>query len=133
MDQELQPSDGQRIMFAMARKASQDSVCKYLHGSAAQLRKEIVKGCNVAAVPETKLFRLRTPKYWSLHSEIALLLKIPEDQRKGINIYNWREDRHGLIADSKPCDTCQLVLKQYGVNAVFYTTRDGTNYRRIKL
>ena len=53
-----------------------------------------------------------------LHAELAALLKAREPVYK---LVVFRYDRHGNPANSKPCPSCQLAIKSFGVKHVEHT------------
>ena len=63
-----------------------------------------------------------------LHAETTAL--IPIMNRKDIDwnkikIYIYREHKNGTKAMSRPCASCQKLLRDLGIKKVFYTTNNG--------
>lgn len=66
-------------------------------------------------------------KYSYIHAEENMISKlIGMDKLCGsLKIVVLRMNRFGELCESKPCDSCQQVLTAYGLNRIFYSTRDG--------
>lgn len=62
-----------------------------------------------------------------LHAEIAALLKTDEDLT-GASVYVFRRNRHGHIANCRPCPACADALRARGVQHIHYTTELGLMY-----
>ena len=60
-----------------------------------------------------------------LHAEVSALLNSGKVDLSNAEIYVYREDKHGNIANSKPCVSCTEALRVAGVREVFYTTTEG--------
>lgn len=63
-----------------------------------------------------------------LHAEINALL--PLISRKDINwkdvqMYTYREWKDGTKALSKPCPSCQRLIRELGIKKINYTTKNG--------
>jgi len=65
------------------------------------------------------------------HAELGCILGLDISATKGSTIYVARVGKRGDIKNSKPCPTCQAVLKHVGVKKAIYTTEDG--WRCMKL
>lgn len=63
-----------------------------------------------------------------LHAEIDALIKSGRMDLTGAEIYVYREDANGNIANCKPCVSCTQALKDAGVKHVYYTSRKGYEY-----
>lgn len=59
----------------------------------------------------------------SVHAEIACLIESKDKNLEGWSIYVYREDCHGEVANSRPCDDCMVQLKKRGIKKIYYTTR----------
>ncbi len=66
----------------------------------------------------------------SIHAELNALIKYNEVRfgklPKGTSMYVYREDRAGNVKLSKPCKTCQKLMRTAGIKRVFYSTETGT-------
>lgn len=60
-----------------------------------------------------------------LHSEVHALISGRADLVKGSVAYIARMDKTGRMAMCRPCEACEMALKEFGVKAVVYTTRMG--------
>lgn len=65
-----------------------------------------------------------------LHAEIDALISSGRVDLTGADIYVYREDKNGHIANCRPCVSCSQALKDAGVRHVYYTTREGYKYER---
>lgn len=53
-----------------------------------------------------------------LHAELAALLRAKEQVHR---LEVFRYDNEGKPVNSKPCPSCQLAIKEYGVKKVIHT------------
>eukprot|EP01126_Amoeba_proteus_P000386 TRINITY_DN10117_c0_g1_i1.p1 TRINITY_DN10117_c0_g1~~TRINITY_DN10117_c0_g1_i1.p1 ORF type:complete len:132 (-),score=14.17 TRINITY_DN10117_c0_g1_i1:180-575(-) len=65
----------------------------------------------------------------SLHAEISALRGLNK-KTKGTVMYIVRVSKTGLAA-SKPCEICLATLKAYGVEKVYFSTREGIEVQKI--
>lgn len=68
-----------------------------------------------------------------LHSEMNCLRNV---ERLNINfnkcyLFIYRENKDGSLDNCYPCKSCQMRLKELGINRIFYTDKDGYNYKEI--
>lgn len=64
-----------------------------------------------------------------IHAELDSLIKA-----KGKKIHTvivCRHDRNKVLAIAKPCESCMLALKDYGVEEVYYSTSSGFEHLDI--
>lgn len=66
----------------------------------------------------------------NLHAEIDALISSGRTDLTGADVYVYREDKNGDIANCRPCVSCTQALKDAGIKHVYYTTREGYNYER---
>lgn len=132
----ISPTTRQRRYFGLAKQASQSST----HHSAC-VGAVIVNGNYVVSKSSnhqkshTVQHRYdRKTNYYSsfanIHAEIGALIKSGRNDVSGCEIYVFREDSHGLMANSRPCCSCMEAIKDAGIKHIFYTTRDGYCYER---
>lgn len=57
----------------------------------------------------------------SIHSEIACLIRLGEENLSDFDIVNIRIDNNNNIAHSKPCPNCQKVLSDVLPKNVYYS------------
>lgn len=63
------------------------------------------------------------PKYpYYLHSEMDACLGLDRRNLSGAVLYLFRINSLGVVGHCKPCGTCQDLLKELGIKAVYYTT-----------
>lgn len=119
-----------RIWFDEARFYSRRSVMRYKVGAVFVYPEAEIAGFGCNEFHETK----PEPPY-SLHAEIAAALSaLDRDyQLRHLELYVYREQRNGVIADSKPCRWCQRFLRSVGVTTVYYTAKDGPHHRTLDL
>lgn len=69
-----------------------------------------------------------------LHSETMAFIKIRYmdiDWNK-VEMFNFREKSDGKVANSRPCESCMKLIKELGINKIYYTTDDGYAVENIK-
>lgn len=59
------------------------------------------------------------------HSELDAILSIDPKLLKNSTIYISGLSRGNNTILSKPCDSCQQIIKEYGIKAAIYHTRSG--------
>lgn len=57
------------------------------------------------------------------HSELSAVLKIGEQNCKGLTIINTRINRKNQIDFSRPCNGCMDMIKKLGFKRVIYSTK----------
>jgi len=67
-----------------------------------------------------KVGSMRNREY--LHAEIAALVKTRKDP---ISIIVIRMTRNGNIRMARPCNICQLAIKEAGIRYIYYSGNDG--------
>lgn len=67
-----------------------------------------------------------------LHAEMNCLLKCKNINLDKANLYVYREDRNGNLANSRPCNACMAEIKQRGIKEIWYTTVDGFCHELLK-
>lgn len=78
----------------------------------------------------------RKVNYWTdkgnLHAEIDALIKSKQFDLGDCEVFLYREDKHGNLANSRPCISCMPALKKAGLRHVYYTSKEGHYcYERI--
>ncbi len=69
----------------------------------------------------------------TIHAELSAILSVRNKNRlKGATIVVYRERRNGDTGLSRPCESCQHILKKYGINTWTYTSYDGWITERVK-
>lgn len=110
-------------LFKLARKTASQSTHRYKM-SAVLFRKNLViaSGCNsVKSHPIGKdVFR-----HYTLHAELAALLQVRHTiDVKGLDIFVYRQRHDGSFGLALPCACCTILLKQYGIRRIYYTTSE---------
>ena len=59
-----------------------------------------------------------------MHAEVSVIMKNRKSNLRGCDMYVARALRHTPCGLSKPCEECQKVIKDYGINKVYYTVDD---------
>ena len=120
--------------FAVARELSKCSDFDRIKIGAVILKKKEVLGCgfnNKKTHPMQKKlngFRVVKRKRQSaaLHAEMAAILHVANKHKlHGATIYVYRENCHGEIAMSRPCEACMAKIREVGIKKICYTTPDG--------
>lgn len=60
-------------------------------------------------------------QFGDLHSELGCLLKHAQRDCSGFEMVNVRLNRFGEVRQSKPCLTCQRVLRMFKVKKIHYS------------
>lgn len=111
------------------------STCSIKHGAmiVASGSQILAKGTNVMR-NDAHLFedfeRPQRPYGVSEHAEEAAVRKAGNSNLKGATIYVARVDKHAMPAMSKPCLSCDKLLRQVGIRKVVYTS-DWADSREI--
>lgn len=81
--------------------------------------------------PIQALYNSQTKDFESnnyLHAEIHSLIRSGREDVRGADIYVFRKNKKGLIANSRPCVACWAAIKASGISRVYYTTEEGYFY-----
>lgn len=78
---------------------------------------------------EYKPYKANTDDYQpSVHSEVAALIRLGEQNTKKYTFVNVRIGPNGFVNLAKPCANCQRVLEQIGFKKLYYSDANG-NFR----
>lgn len=67
-----------------------------------------------------------------LHAEFSCVNKIRRKiNLRGCTMYNCRMTRGGKISISKPCESCETMLREYGFKKVVFTTQKGIEVLKL--
>jgi tRNA(Arg) A34 adenosine deaminase TadA len=127
----MDPSNKQQRYYEIAEGASEQGQGRSKHGSVVVKSGRILQGGWNQRLGRTRAHR--DMSFRSLHSEIHACLGLSAEILYGADIYNYRRDRNGILADSQPCALCRVVLRDLGVARVFYTNRAEPHYGVVKL
>jgi tRNA(Arg) A34 adenosine deaminase TadA len=72
-------------------------------------------------------------KFGDIHSELSAILKYGEEDCSDVYMINIRINRFGNVRNSKPCKTCQNVLKMFRFKKIFYSTTDSNIASILKI
>lgn len=109
--------------FRLAKEASYLSPhprCKV--GAVLVNKKPISVGYNKTK-SHTKFANPEIHEKISIHAEMSCLLPVIRKDIRGYDIYVYREDCDGNIANSRPCEQCLDELKKRGIRRIFYTIK----------
>ena len=67
----------------------------------------------------------------NIHAEVSALIKSKTFDLSGCEIYLYRSDRFGMIANSRPCISCMPAIIDAGIKHVYYTSKFGYCYERV--
>jgi deoxycytidylate deaminase len=95
----------------------------------------VSEGVNKVKSHTVQFYLDRSTNYYSkhanIHAEVSALVASGRRCVIGSEIYIYREDRNGDLANCRPCPSCMKAIRQAGIKHIFYTNVDGFNYERI--
>ena len=59
------------------------------------------------------------------HAELDCIIKSGKEYLSGYTMVVIRINREGKLCNSKPCSGCQHVIRQFGIDDVYYTNQLG--------
>lgn len=83
------------------------------------------------------IYRFDSDTPHRLHSEIACLVKIKNNRNydnidfRKIKLYIYRERRDESIAQSHPCKSCEMFIRELGIRDIYFTSDSGYCYERL--
>lgn len=60
-----------------------------------------------------------------IHAELDVILKSGKKNLRGHDLVVLRVDNNGKLNNSKPCAGCSSVIRQFGVENIYYSTSSG--------
>lgn len=66
-----------------------------------------------------------------LHAEVHALIKSGRQDLTGCEIFVYRNDCNGMIANCRPCKACLPAIRDAGITHMYFTNSQGYNYERI--
>lgn len=66
-------------------------------------------------------------KWRTIHAELDAILGVNQQHLKGTSILVLRLTKTNLLATSRPCDYCMILLQEVGIHEVYYVD----NHRQI--
>lgn len=64
-------------------------------------------------------------KFKMIHAELAAVLNAGAEELQGSTVYVFRKTRNNTLGLSKPCESCEALLKSVGVKKVCYSIDGG--------
>lgn len=128
------PTSREMRYFRQARKESKKSTHGKAHiGAVIVIGNYVVsRGFNKIKTHPVQAKLDRECNYYcpnaKLHAEVDALLNSGKHDLSNAEVYIYREDKNGVMANCCPCVSCTQALKDAGVKEVFYTTREGFAY-----
>ncbi len=110
--------------FNLARRQSLKSKDKFRIGAVVVDKRKNVLNVGTNDMQRTHPKSLNK-KYPFIHAELDALVGLDSKDTEGGAIYVYRETKDGKLANSKPCDHCQELIKRYGIKKIYYTTEKG--------
>lgn len=109
-------------LIRRAAEVAFNSIHDFRHGAIlAKGRKEIRSAFNVARPVAS--FRRFHP-HASLHAEIGVLLNIDKEKTHSADIYVSRLDAYDKLTFSRPCQMCQSVAMEMGIDRIYYSINE---------
>jgi deoxycytidylate deaminase len=103
----------------LARKVSLLSTFRVRIGAVAVKNKSIVGvGCNKRKTHPI----ISVDNHRKIHAELSACIGVDRRELNGAVMYVYRENKMGEIANCKPCQYCQAILKEVGIKKVYYTS-----------
>lgn len=114
--------------FDMARKLSKKSTyCHQLGAVVVKKRKPVGFGYNQPG----KTHPRSNNRFRTMHAELHAIIGLAKEDTMGATIYVYREHKDGSPANSKPCQYCQMIIKEAGIKKVCYT--DDGQYKEYEV
>lgn len=67
-----------------------------------------------------------------LHAETAALLALRGQDLSRASIYIYREHKDGTYGMSKPCPSCEKLIRQAGIRHIYYTGNNSLIYEQFE-
>lgn len=80
-------------------------------------------------------YRFSEPSTPKLHAETSALIPLLSDRSinwRKVEIFTYRELANGQLGTSRPCKSCMALIKDLGIQRIFYTTYDGYAQESLK-
>ena len=107
--------------FDEAIKQSKKSSYKIKVGSVVVRKNKIVgKGFNIVCSNGND-------RYTGIHAEISAINHTTARLRQNATVIVARVSNTGKLGMSKPCESCETILRKLGIKRVWYSTADGWN------
>lgn len=70
-------------------------------------------------------------EFANIHAEVNALIKSKSFDLSNCEIYLYRADKLGMVANSRPCISCMPAIIDAGIKHVYYTSKFGYCYERV--
>lgn len=109
--------------FRLARNESLKALSRTRVGAV------LVRGRKPISVGHNQVLKTHTEarkysKFGTIHAEMDAIFGLDRELVEGGVMYVYREDRHGKVGSSKPCERCLKFLGGYRVKKVYYIRDD---------
>ena len=123
----------ERAYFSAAKAVSTLSDHKQKVGAAVVLKHRIISSaCNSDCKThplqkQYNKYRFTEDSPHKCHAELSALVPLIRDgvDLSRASIFVYRQHKNGSLAMARPCKSCMALIKDVGINRVFYTTDDG--------
>ncbi len=105
------------------KKSAQNSTLQYKHSAGLLLGNKLVS-IGINRYFKEQMFRSQIFRY-SIHAEVAALLKSEYRNVKGLDILIIRIGKSAKLANSRPCNACIDKLREKGIRKAYYSNANG--------
>lgn len=114
-------------IFNLPKMISYESNHKFKLGCVIfRKKKPIAMGFNQVEKTHPMMLRYQVKHSLRTHAELQALLGVRWDvDLSKCLLVVYREKKDGSLGDSKPCPTCQKIIRSMGIRNVMYTTEFG--------
>lgn len=126
---QINPTCKQKRFFEIAKHLSRKSTYKYRVGAViVKNGKPIGFGFNKPQKTHPKSHNA----YKTIHAELDALIGLSIEELAGADIYIYRELKSEELASARPCDHCYILLQEYGIRKIYFTTTKGFHCESIR-
>lgn len=87
-------------------------------------------GCNKLTRTHPLIKRFHAHR--TIHAEMDAILSVRhKHDLNGTYLLVYRENKSGMLAMARPCDTCIAIIKLFGISRIFYTTEQGLKQEKL--
>lgn len=105
--------------FKLAEKLAQKSDHQDHKHGAVLIRKNNVLGIGFN---QNKTHSKSIHPFRTIHAEFSAVLNSQQESFEGCELYVVRKRKNGQLANSKPCSSCEKMLRSLGIEKVYYST-----------
>lgn len=117
----------------IARKVAMKSICRYRLGAVLVKGGAIINFGYNRTGHHNLIEKKKTRDIDQLHAEVDAVLGIAKIETRKCDIWIARIKNDDQLGLAKPCEMCQLILKEMGIRRVFYSIENEPFYDIIKL